>query len=45
LNGIQGFTLNLFTKVLGWSTDEVEVLVAQCRKVFQDRSIHAYQKV
>ncbi|KAJ0416783.1 S-adenosyl-L-methionine-dependent methyltransferase [Aspergillus carlsbadensis] len=45
LNGLHAFTVGLFTRVLGWSTAEVEVLIAKCRKEWKDSSIHAYQRV
>ncbi|KAL4951163.1 S-adenosyl-L-methionine-dependent methyltransferase [Aspergillus filifer] len=45
LNGLHAFTIGLFTRVLGWSPSEVEVLIAKCKKEWKDSSIHAYQKV
>lgn len=40
--GLDGLSMMLFTKVLGWSEQEVQVLVALARKDMADRRIHAY---
>ncbi|KAL4751793.1 hypothetical protein BDW72DRAFT_173009 [Aspergillus terricola var. indicus] len=45
LNGLHAFTIGLFTRVLGWTAEEVEILIANCRKEWKDSSIHAYQRV
>ncbi|KAK2757597.1 hypothetical protein FQN54_004566 [Arachnomyces sp. PD_36] len=45
LNGLHAFTIGLFTRVLGWSAAEVEVLLAKCRSEWNNPAIHAYQKV
>ncbi|KAL4793086.1 S-adenosyl-L-methionine-dependent methyltransferase [Aspergillus venezuelensis] len=45
LNGLHAFTIGLFTRVLGWSPAEVEVLIAKCKREWKDPSIHAYQRV
>ncbi|KAL6232819.1 hypothetical protein BDW75DRAFT_216698 [Aspergillus navahoensis] len=45
LNGLHAFTIGLFTRVLDWTPEEVEVLIARCRKEWKDSSIHAYQRV
>lgn len=45
LNGLHAFTIGLFTRALGWSTEEIDVLLAKCRTEWRDTSIHAYQKV
>ena len=37
-----GITKAIFTKALGWSVEEVEVLLADVRKNLKDQSIHAY---
>ena len=42
LQGIQGFALGLLTRVLGWSVEEVELLLMDVRKDLQDTNIHAY---
>ncbi|KAL2051991.1 hypothetical protein ABVK25_007683 [Lepraria finkii] len=40
-NGLEGFTLRLFTTVLGWKAEEVQVLLANVRKDIRDPKIHA----
>ena len=42
LKGLQAFTIAMFTRVLGWRPEEVEVLLAGVRKEIQDPRIHAY---
>ena len=39
--GLEGFSLALFTRSLGWSVDEVQVLLSKARKDMGDRNIHA----
>lgn len=39
--GIEGFSLVLFTRILGWAPEEVQVLLSKVRKDFEDRNIHA----
>ncbi|PLB36482.1 class I SAM-dependent methyltransferase [Aspergillus candidus] len=43
--GIQSYAPELLTKVLGWSSDEVSVLVAHAKKELRDTSIHQYGKL
>ena len=45
LKGAEGFTLRLFIKVLNWTHEEVQVLLAQVRKDLKDPSIHAYMNM
>jgi SAM-dependent methyltransferase len=45
LEGIEGFSMALFTKVLGWSRAELEVFLADVRKDVQNRKIHAYWRL
>jgi len=40
--GIQGLSVALFTRVLGWSIEELEVLLAGVRKDFRNRNQHGY---
>ncbi|KAK4161728.1 S-adenosyl-L-methionine-dependent methyltransferase [Cladorrhinum sp. PSN259] len=40
--GCESMSLALFTRVLGWSADEVRVFMALVRKDLKDRRIHAY---
>ncbi|CAI4220169.1 unnamed protein product [Parascedosporium putredinis] len=42
LQGVQGFTLALFTRVLGWTQEEIELFLIEVRKGYKDRRIHAY---
>ena len=40
--GLEGMVLALLTRVLGWSLDEVTVLIAKARADLSNRRIHAY---
>lgn len=40
-DGLEGMTLRLLTQVLGWKSEEVQVLLANVRKDFRDPKIHA----
>jgi ubiquinone/menaquinone biosynthesis C-methylase UbiE len=42
LEGLEGFSLALFTKYLNWSREELEVSLAGVRNDLRNRSIHAY---
>ncbi|ETS84182.1 hypothetical protein PFICI_02207 [Pestalotiopsis fici W106-1] len=42
LNGVYGLTMTVLTKGLGWSSEEVEVLLADVRRDMSDKNIHAY---
>ncbi|KAL1967102.1 hypothetical protein VTN77DRAFT_3626 [Rasamsonia byssochlamydoides] len=44
LQAIGSYTPALYTRVLGWSREEVEVLCAAVRNEVKDRSIHIYQQ-
>ncbi|KAL9009922.1 MAG: hypothetical protein Q9173_005091 [Seirophora scorigena] len=39
--GLEAFTLRLFTQTLGWRTEEVQVLLAEVRKNLRDPKVHA----
>jgi hypothetical protein len=41
LQGLEGFTMALFTRVLGWSAEEIQVLLALVRKDLRNSKIHA----
>lgn len=43
--GLEGFTLRLFTKVLGWQIEEVQVLLAAVRKDMKNPKIHVYMNL
>ncbi len=40
--GLEGLLMAIFTRLLGWTADEVLVFCAAARKQLQDRRIHAY---
>ncbi|KAK1599180.1 methyltransferase domain-containing protein [Colletotrichum navitas] len=42
LDGLEGFTLRMFTSVLGWTKEEVFVLLAHVRRELKSRAFHAY---
>jgi hypothetical protein len=35
----------LFTSVLGWSTEEIDVLIAEVRSEMKEQKIHLYERV
>jgi hypothetical protein len=39
---VEAHGMALFTRVLGWSTDEALILFANVKKEFRDRSLHLY---
>lgn len=45
MEGIEAFTLGPFTRVLGWSIEETQVMIAQVRAEWPKRSLHGYQKL
>ena len=45
VDGLQGITMQLFTRMLGWSADEVEVFLVDVRKDLKNRDIHFYYVV
>ncbi|KAJ0413037.1 S-adenosyl-L-methionine-dependent methyltransferase [Aspergillus carlsbadensis] len=42
--GLEGYAMYLYTTYLGWTREEVEVLLARMRKALRDPHIHAYQE-
>jgi hypothetical protein len=44
LEGLEGFTMAPFTRVLGWKPEEIQVLMAHVRKETVARRIHGWQK-
>ncbi|KAH7129389.1 S-adenosyl-L-methionine-dependent methyltransferase [Dactylonectria estremocensis] len=42
---IESYTPKLFGDLLGWSTEEIEVMIAQAKNELKDRSIHLYLPV
>ena len=45
LSGVEGMTLALFTRVLGWSAEETMVFCGQVRKDFKNLGLHGYWDV
>lgn len=43
--GMNSYSLRLFTTVLGWKVEEVEALLNEVRKILTDRSVHIYTLV
>ena len=43
VEGLEGISLGLMTRQLGWKADEVKVLMAKVRPELKDRSVHSYQ--
>ncbi|KAF5498232.1 Secondary metabolism regulator LAE1 [Colletotrichum fructicola] len=42
LDGLEGFTLRMFCSVLGWTKEEVQVLLMSVRKELKAPAFHAY---
>ncbi|KAK2759250.1 methyltransferase domain-containing protein [Colletotrichum kahawae] len=42
LDGLEGFTLRMFCSVLGWTKEEVQVLLMMVRKELKAPAFHAY---
>ncbi|KAI9773254.1 MAG: hypothetical protein M1839_002166, partial [Geoglossum umbratile] len=40
-DGLEAFSLRLFTKTLGWTTSDIHVMLAHVRKDMKDKRIHA----
>lgn len=40
--GLYGLSVALFTRALGWSTEQLEVLLSGVRSDLRNRQIHAY---
>lgn len=38
--GLEGLTMRLYTKVLGWKEEEIQVLLAKVRADLKDWRIH-----
>lgn len=45
LDGVQAWSLQLFTRGLNWTKDEIEVYLVHVRKSISDRSVHGYNKI
>ena len=42
VGGLQGLSMALFTRVLNWSTQEVEAFLVDVRKDMKNTRIHSY---
>ena len=43
--GLQGIAMALFTRMHGWSSEEVEVFLVGLRRELRDKSIHILDHV
>lgn len=43
IEGLEGVSLGLLTRGLGWKAEEVKVLMAKVRPELKNRAIHSYQ--
>ncbi|KAK2593242.1 hypothetical protein QQS21_009041 [Conoideocrella luteorostrata] len=43
LDGLSGFTLGLFSRVLGYTEEEIQLTLMNVRKEIQDTTVHAYE--
>lgn len=43
VEGLEGVSIGLMTRGLGWKADEVKVLMARLRPELRSRAIHSYQ--
>jgi short-subunit dehydrogenase involved in D-alanine esterification of teichoic acids len=44
-SGLEGFSMAIFTRVLGWTKPEVDVFLADVRKEMKDTKIHVYWNI
>lgn len=44
LEALEAYTLAPFTRILGWSTEQLQVFLAQVRRELVDRRNHIYAK-
>jgi Methyltransferase domain len=42
LNGLEGISMKVLTRFMGWTAEEVKALLVGVKRDFKDRSIHAY---
>lgn len=42
LDGVSGLSLRVFTQLLGWTVEEMEVLLADVRKEWKNKKVHTY---
>lgn len=44
LEGLEAYSLAPFTRILGWSTEQVQVFLSQVRSELVNRKNHVYAK-
>lgn len=44
LEALDAYSLALFTRVLGWGVEEVQLLLMRVRNDLMDRSLHIYAR-
>jgi len=42
LEGYHGLSVKVFTQLLGWSAEELDILIAKCKREVQRKEVHAY---
>lgn len=42
MDGYHGLSVKVFTQLLGWSVEEMEILLAECRSELKRKDIHGY---
>lgn len=45
VGGLSGLSMLLFTRVLGWTVEELEVFLVEVRKDMKNPAIHGYWKI
>jgi hypothetical protein len=45
MSGWHGLSVKVFTQILGWSAEELEVLLAKCRQELRRKDIHGWWPV
>jgi len=45
LDGLEGFTMAMFTRVLGWTPEEVQLFLVEVRRDCKDKRLHNYWPV
>jgi hypothetical protein len=45
LNGLEGISMKVLTKFMGWTAEEVQALLVGVKRDFRDLSIHAYLRM
>lgn len=45
LEALDAYSFALFTRVLGWSHAEIQMLLVGVRRELQDRSFHGYSRL